>query len=85
MPSPSPQTTESIVISSEQLAQLELTYPGLSETMRQFQQQASEAQTATPDTAETTTETIKNYEVLKTEHAELISSGKTSLEIAGWL
>ncbi len=26
-----------------------------------------------------------NYEALKTEHAELLKQGKTSLEITGWL
>lgn len=53
-------------------------------TIHGIAQSASDAQTATPEKAETTTETI-NYEALKTEHAELISSGKTSIEIASWL
>ncbi len=84
MPSPSPQPIELVTITKEQLAQLKKQYPGLSETMMQFQQQASDAQTATPEKTETATETI-NYETLKTEHAELLKQGKTSLEIAGWL
>jgi len=48
MPTPSSQPTDSIVLSPEQIAKLEEQYPGLSETMRQFQQQASDAQVSQP-------------------------------------
>lgn len=48
MPSSSPEPTQSIVLSPEQISQLETQYPGVSETMRQFQKQASDAQVAQP-------------------------------------
>ncbi len=53
MPSTSSHPAAFIVISQEQLAQLEENYPGLWETMQQFQQQASDAQVSQP------TETIQ--------------------------
>jgi hypothetical protein len=54
MPSPSPQPTEFVTITKEQLAQLEKQYPGLSETMMQFQQKASDAQAIQPPESATT-------------------------------
>lgn len=48
------QSTESIVISPEQLVQLEEKYPGLSETMMQFQQKAADAQVDQPPESTTT-------------------------------
>lgn len=54
MPSPSPQSQVSIIISPEQLAQLEAQYPGLSKTIEECKQKASDAQAIQPPESATT-------------------------------
>jgi hypothetical protein len=57
-----------------------------SETTRVFHARAlALLQPQWPQTPETIREPVNEYVGLATEHAELILSGKTSLEIAGWL
>ncbi|MBP7806204.1 hypothetical protein KA057_00830 [Candidatus Gracilibacteria bacterium] len=72
-------TPDSIVLSGEQLSQLEAQYPGLGETIRGFKQKTSDVQAPA-----TTTGPVNEYAGIATEHAEFIKT-HNSLEIAGWL
>lgn len=79
MASPS-DTSESLLLSSAQVQELEELHPGVSKTIAVIRARASDVQGT-----KMTTELTKEYADLTTEHAELISSGKTSTEIAIWL
>lgn len=79
MYSPS-DTSESILLSWAQVQELEQLHPGVSKAIADIRKRASDAQGT-----QTITELTQEYADLATEHAELISSGKTSVEIATWL
>lgn len=81
MPKPSTES-ESIILSPDELSQLEAQYPGLWATIQDVKQKTAKAQW--PQTPKTQTEPVNEYAGIATEHAEFIKT-HNSLEIAGWL